>query len=65
LKGFNAWALEGFPLVKAGDDIAMMIIETYGKNGLEIEDGDIIVIAQKIISKAEWCCSIRRSQRPR
>lgn len=53
MKGFNAWALEGFPLVKAGDDIAMMIIETYGKHGLEIEDGDIIVIAQKIISKAE------------
>jgi coenzyme F420-0:L-glutamate ligase/coenzyme F420-1:gamma-L-glutamate ligase len=53
LKGFNAWALEGFPLVKAGDDIAGMIIEACKKNGLELEDGDIIVIAQKVVSKAE------------
>jgi coenzyme F420-0:L-glutamate ligase/coenzyme F420-1:gamma-L-glutamate ligase len=53
LKGFNTWGLEEFPLVKAGDDIAGMIVETCKKNGLELEDGDIIVIAQKIVSKAE------------
>jgi len=53
LKGFNGWALEGFPLVKAGDDIGGMIVETCENNGLELEDGDIIVIAQKVVSKAE------------
>jgi coenzyme F420-0:L-glutamate ligase/coenzyme F420-1:gamma-L-glutamate ligase len=53
LKSFNGWALEGFPLVKAGDDIAGMIVETCENNGMELEDGDIIVIAQKVISKAE------------
>jgi len=53
LKGFTAWGLEGFPLVKAGDNIADMIVDTCNKNGLELEDGDIIVIAQKVVSKAE------------
>jgi coenzyme F420-0:L-glutamate ligase/coenzyme F420-1:gamma-L-glutamate ligase len=53
LKGFNAWALGGFPLVKAGDDVAGVIVETCGKNGVELEDGDVIVVAQKVVSKAE------------
>jgi len=53
LKSFTAIALEGFPLVKSGDDIAEMIVQTAAKNGLELEDGDLIVAAQKIFSKAE------------
>jgi len=53
LKEFKAIALEGFPLIKQGDNIAKIIVETARRNGLEIEDGDIIVIAQKIFSKAE------------
>jgi len=53
LKSFTAFALENFPLVNSGDDIAKLIVETAGKNGLKIEDGDIIAIAQKVFSKAE------------
>lgn len=53
MKHFTAFALEGFPLVNKGDDIAKLIVETARKNSLEIEDGDVIVIAQKIFSKAE------------
>lgn len=53
MKEFKAIALEGFPLIKPGDNIAKIITETAKQNGLEIEDGDIIVIAQKIFSKAE------------
>ncbi|MEM3874264.1 MAG: coenzyme F420-0:L-glutamate ligase [Candidatus Bathyarchaeia archaeon] len=53
MKEFKAIALEGFPLIKPGDNIAKIIVETVEENGLEIEDGDIIVIAQKIFSKAE------------
>ena len=48
-----ATALEDFPLIKPGDDIAKIIVETARKNGLKLEDGDIIAIAQKIFSKAE------------
>ena len=45
--------LEGFPLVKAGDDLVKMIVDTAAKNGVSIEDGDIVVVAQKVVSKAE------------
>jgi coenzyme F420-0:L-glutamate ligase/coenzyme F420-1:gamma-L-glutamate ligase len=53
LKSFMGFALEGFPLIGSGDDLAKIIAETAGKNGLEFEDGDVIVVAQKIFSKAE------------
>ncbi|MEM2264522.1 MAG: coenzyme F420-0:L-glutamate ligase [Nitrososphaerota archaeon] len=45
--------LTNMPLIKKGDDIAKIIIENIEKEGLCIEEGDIIVISQKIISKAE------------
>lgn len=53
LKHFAAFALEGFPMVKTGDNIAELIFKTAQKNGLKIDDGDVIAIAQKIFSKAE------------
>jgi coenzyme F420-0:L-glutamate ligase/coenzyme F420-1:gamma-L-glutamate ligase len=53
LKSFIAIALEDFPLIKAGDNIAEIIVEVAEKNGLKIEDGDVIAISQKIFSKAE------------
>jgi coenzyme F420-0:L-glutamate ligase/coenzyme F420-1:gamma-L-glutamate ligase len=45
--------LDKFPLIKLGDNIAEIIVEIAGKNGLKIEDGDVIVVAQKIFSKTE------------
>ena len=53
MKTFAGFALDNFPLVKPGDDIAKMVVEIARKNGLEIEDEDMIVVAQKIFSKAE------------
>jgi coenzyme F420-0:L-glutamate ligase/coenzyme F420-1:gamma-L-glutamate ligase len=53
LKTFTALALENFPLIESGDNIAETIVEISKRNGLKIEDGDIIVAAQKIFSKAE------------
>lgn len=53
MKSFTAFALELFPLVKKGEDVAQIIVDTARKNGLKIEDGDVIAIAQKILSKAE------------
>lgn len=41
------------PLIKKGDDIAGLIISTARKSGVEIEDKDILVVAQKVISKSE------------
>ncbi|HXX87903.1 MAG TPA: coenzyme F420-0:L-glutamate ligase [Candidatus Acidoferrum sp.] len=53
MKSFTAFALEDFPLVNAGDDIAKIIVDVALKNGLSLEDGDVLVVAQKVFSKAE------------
>jgi coenzyme F420-0:L-glutamate ligase/coenzyme F420-1:gamma-L-glutamate ligase len=45
--------LAGVPMVKAGDDVGSLIVTAAGKNDAEIDDGDILVVAQKVISKAE------------
>jgi coenzyme F420-0:L-glutamate ligase/coenzyme F420-1:gamma-L-glutamate ligase len=47
------YALEDFPLVRAGDDVGNIIVEVAEKNCVHIEDNDIVVAAQKIFSKAE------------
>lgn len=46
-------ALQGIPLVKPGDDLAGMILHALERTGIALENGDIIVLAQKIVSKAE------------
>ena len=46
-------ALEGIPLIKPGDDLTEIIIKGVQDTSEKILDGDILVIAQKIISKAE------------
>ena len=45
--------LQGIPLVKAGDDLPVIITAALKDMGLTLQDGDILVIAQKIVSKAE------------
>src|SRR4029079_400865 len=45
--------LAGIPLVKAGDDIAGLVLDGLGASGLALQRGDVLVIAQKIVSKAE------------
>lgn len=46
-------ALRDLPLIQPGDDLAQIITKSLGQNGITLQDGDILVIAQKIISKAE------------
>ncbi|MFT6955305.1 MAG: coenzyme F420-0:L-glutamate ligase/coenzyme F420-1:gamma-L-glutamate ligase [Halieaceae bacterium] len=45
--------LAGFPLVIPGDDVAELIAAALNANNLTLNEGDVLVIAQKIISKAE------------
>ena len=45
--------LHGFPLVKPGDDLAEIISDALKKNSHALQDDDILVLAQKIVSKAE------------
>jgi coenzyme F420-0:L-glutamate ligase / coenzyme F420-1:gamma-L-glutamate ligase len=44
-------ALPGIPMIRQGDDIAALIIRALGSR--ELRGGDVIVVAQKIVSKAE------------
>lgn len=45
--------LLGFPLVEPGDDLAQLVFNALQDNGLSLLPGDVLVVAQKIVSKAE------------
>ena len=45
--------LAGIPLVQPGDDLGAIAVAAFRANGLAPEDGDVLVVAQKIVSKAE------------
>ena len=47
------WALQGYPLVEPGDELGAQILRCLDDNGLSLQDGDVLVLAQKIVSKAE------------
>jgi coenzyme F420-0:L-glutamate ligase/coenzyme F420-1:gamma-L-glutamate ligase len=53
VKRFSVFGLEGLPYIKAGDDLAALIVAAAKEEGVEIEDGDVLVVAQKVVSKAE------------
>jgi coenzyme F420-0:L-glutamate ligase / coenzyme F420-1:gamma-L-glutamate ligase len=46
-------ALSGIPLIAPGDDVCGVIVRQLKAENLVLLDGDVIVVAQKIISKAE------------
>jgi coenzyme F420-0:L-glutamate ligase/coenzyme F420-1:gamma-L-glutamate ligase len=46
-------ALAGIPTIQAGDDLASLIAVAISSASLVLEDGDVLVLAQKIVSKAE------------
>ena len=48
---FSVFALDGIPEVGAGDDLAALILHAAGDSPLQ--DGDILVVTSKIVSKAE------------
>ena len=45
--------LRGIPQVVPGDDLCAVILSALGETGETLQDGDILVVAQKIVSKAE------------
>jgi coenzyme F420-0:L-glutamate ligase/coenzyme F420-1:gamma-L-glutamate ligase len=46
-------AVPGIPMVKPGDDLASLIADGFGRGGIALRAGDIVVVAQKIVSKSE------------
>ena len=47
-RGFTVWPLPGLPELREGDDLASMILERVA-----LQDGDVVLVAQKAISKVE------------
>lgn len=41
------------PEIRAGDDLGVILADAISRAGMSLQDGDIIVLAHKIVSKAE------------
>jgi coenzyme F420-0:L-glutamate ligase/coenzyme F420-1:gamma-L-glutamate ligase len=52
-KSITYFAVAGIPLIKPGDDLARIIVDALQAEGLALQSGDVVVIAQKIVSKTE------------
>ena len=48
MSGFSVFPVEGIPELRAGDDLAALIVDR-----VELADLDVVVVAQKAISKIE------------
>ena len=46
-------SLENIPLIRRDDNLADIVLKSLHETGLELQDNDILVLAQKIVSKAE------------
>lgn len=53
MKKVSLIPVKNLPLIKAGDDISQLIVKSCTFEGITIEENDIIIVAQKIVSKAE------------
>ncbi len=51
--GVRLIALPGLPLIGPGDDLAGHIMDGLARAHLKLASGDVLVVAQKIVSKAE------------
>jgi coenzyme F420-0:L-glutamate ligase/coenzyme F420-1:gamma-L-glutamate ligase len=47
------FAVPGLPMVQSGDDLPALIADALGRAAIALQDGDVLVLAQKIVSKAE------------
>lgn len=53
LPDLQVWGLDGLPEVRAGDDLAELIGSALLSAGRALQDGDVVVVTSKAISKAE------------
>ncbi len=45
--------VHGIGEVASGDDLGQLIADALGRSHLELADGDVVVVTQKVVSKAE------------
>ena len=53
LPGITITPIGGIKLVEPGDDLSQVLLDGLAASALALEDGDIVAVAQKIVSKAE------------
>jgi coenzyme F420-0:L-glutamate ligase/coenzyme F420-1:gamma-L-glutamate ligase len=61
---FQVIGIVGLPEVRPGDDLSALIIEAARKQGTGVQDGDVLVVTQKVVSKAEGCLVDLKEVRP-
>jgi coenzyme F420-0:L-glutamate ligase/coenzyme F420-1:gamma-L-glutamate ligase len=47
------YGIKGIPLIREGDNLGHLIFDATQKQGLKLLEEDVVVVAQKIVSKAE------------
>lgn len=52
-KSIILYAVENIPFIKVGDDLGTIIADCIQRQGLVVTNGDVFVVAQKIVSRAE------------
>ncbi len=50
--GLSVWPVEGLPDVRPGDDLVALLARGLADGGLDLRDGDVLVVASKVVSKA-------------
>jgi len=53
MRSITLTAIEGIPMVQAGDDLGNLVALGLDHTGIKLQRGDILVVCQKIVSKAE------------
>ncbi len=53
MRGLDLLPLDGIPMVAEGDDLCALILDAAAASGDTLADGDVLVVAQKIVSKTE------------
>jgi coenzyme F420-0:L-glutamate ligase/coenzyme F420-1:gamma-L-glutamate ligase len=50
---YEVIGIEGIPEVRAGDDVARLVVEAARAQSTPLAGGDVLVVSQKIVSKSE------------
>ena len=45
--------IEGIPEVREGDDLGRLVLDAASRQGIRFQDDDVLVVTQKVVSKAE------------
>jgi len=45
--------IPGLPIVRKGDDLGRLMLECLDRSGIDLESGDVLVVAQTLVSRSE------------